>query len=100
MATFCALHDVEVKEKGEVTAVEGHDKALKAVNLDKPRRSKVVVSRDVMFDEKAAWDWDSPGTGEAGGFTSTFVVEHWVIHDGGGRWRGGAEHSSKRAEHS
>ena len=37
MATFCALHDVEVKEKGEVTAVEGHDKALKAINLDEPR---------------------------------------------------------------
>ena len=36
MAMFCALHDVEAKEKGEVMAVEGHDKALKAVNLDKP----------------------------------------------------------------
>ena len=37
MATFCALHDVEAKEKGEVTAVERHGKALKAVNLDEPR---------------------------------------------------------------
>jgi len=37
MAMFCALHDVEAKEKGEVTAVEGHDKALKAVHLDEPR---------------------------------------------------------------
>ena len=37
MATFCALHDVEVKEKGEVRAVEGHGKALKVVNLDEPR---------------------------------------------------------------
>ena len=37
MATFCALHDVEVKEKGEVMAVEGHDKALRVVNLDEPR---------------------------------------------------------------
>ena len=36
MATFCALHDIEAKEKGEVMAVEGHDKALKAVNLDEP----------------------------------------------------------------
>ena len=33
MATFYALHDVEAKEKGEVMAVEGHDKALKAVHL-------------------------------------------------------------------
>ena len=32
MATFCALHDVEAKEKGEMMAVEGHTKALKVVN--------------------------------------------------------------------
>ena len=37
MAMFCALHDIEAKEKGEVMTVEGHDKALKAVNLDVPR---------------------------------------------------------------
>ena len=37
MATFCALHDVEAKEKGDVMAVEGPRKALKTVNLDEPR---------------------------------------------------------------
>ena len=37
MATFCALHDVEAEEKEEATMVEGPGKALKAVNLDKPR---------------------------------------------------------------
>ena len=36
MATFCALHDIEAKEKGEMMAVEGPGKALKAVNLDEP----------------------------------------------------------------
>ena len=36
MAMFCAQHGVEAKEKGEVTAVEGHDKALRAVHLDEP----------------------------------------------------------------
>ena len=45
--------------------------------------NKVLVSRDVVFNEKAAWDWNSPSTGEAGGFTSSFVVEHLVIHGGG-----------------
>ena len=43
----------------------------------------MIVSRYVVFDEKAAWDWNSLGTGEAGGFTNTFVVEHLVIHGGG-----------------
>ena len=37
MAMFYALHDVEAEEKEEVTMVEGHGKALKAVNLDEPR---------------------------------------------------------------
>ena len=37
MAMFYALHSIEAKEKGEVMAVEGHGKALKAVNLDEPR---------------------------------------------------------------
>ena len=35
MAMFYALHDIEAKEKGEVMVVEGYDKALKAVHLDK-----------------------------------------------------------------
>ena len=103
MAMFCALHDIEAKEKGEVMTVEGHDKALKAVNLNEPRAQvhlgrvggeqeqrwyldsnannhmmgskeafseldgnvtgtvefgdgSRVVSRDVVFDEMAAWD--------------------------------------------
>ena len=43
----------------------------------------MLVSRDVVFDEKAAWDWNRPSTGGVGGFTSTFVVEHLVIHGGG-----------------
>jgi hypothetical protein len=33
MATFCALHDIEAKKKGEVMVVQEHGKALKAVNL-------------------------------------------------------------------
>ena len=37
MAMFCALHDIEAKEKGEVMAVKGHGKALKAVYLDELR---------------------------------------------------------------
>ena len=36
MATFCALHDVEAKEREEATMVEGPGKTLKTVNLDEP----------------------------------------------------------------
>ena len=61
----------------------GYVEGTKAYRLYDPRGDKVLLSRDVVFDEKAAWDWDSPGTGEAGGFTNTFVVEHLIIHGDG-----------------
>ena len=54
MATFCALYDIEAKKKGEVMAVEGHGKALKAVNLDEPR-TQVHLGR-------VAVSWSSGGT--------------------------------------
>ena len=37
MATFCALHDIEAKEREEAMMVEGPRKALKTINLDEPR---------------------------------------------------------------
>ena len=61
----------------------GYGEGTKAYRLYDPCEDKVLVSRDVVFDEEAGWDWSSPSTREAGGFTSTFVVEHLVIHGGG-----------------
>ena len=57
MATFCALHDVEAKEKGEVMAVEGSRKALKAVNLDEPRAQ--VHLGHVGGEQEQRWYLDS-----------------------------------------
>jgi hypothetical protein len=51
MATFCALHDVEAKEKGEVMAVEEHGKALKSVNLDELRASNHMTGSKAAFSE-------------------------------------------------
>ena len=61
----------------------GYEEGTKAYQLYDPRGGKVVFSRDLMFDKKATWEWDGPRTGEAGGFSSTFVVEHLVVHSGG-----------------
>ena len=49
MVTFCALHDVEAEEREEATTMEGPRKALKVVNLDKPR-VQVHLGR-VGYDE-------------------------------------------------
>ena len=61
----------------------GYTEGTKAYRLYDPRGDKVSVSRNIVFNEEAAWDWHSPSTGEAGGFTNTFVVENFVIHGSG-----------------
>lgn len=48
-----------------------------------PLRGKVVISRDVVFNEKAALDGGSSGAGKVGGVHDTFVVEHLVTKGGG-----------------
>ena len=55
----------------------GYAEGTKAYRLYDPHGDKVLVSCDVVFEEKAAWDWTSLSMGEAGGFTSTFIIEHW-----------------------
>ena len=61
----------------------GYEEGSKAYRLYDPNGGKVVVPRDVVFDEMAAWDWEDQGAGEAAGVSSTFVVEHLVIQGGG-----------------
>ena len=57
MVTFCALHNVEAKEKEEATTVEGPGRALKTVNLDEPR-AQVHLGR-VGIDQEQPWYLDS-----------------------------------------
>ena len=73
----------KLEDKSTPMVFLGYTEGTKAYRLYDPREDKVLVSCDVVFDEEAAWDWSSPSTGEARGFTSTFVVEHLVIHGGG-----------------
>jgi hypothetical protein len=62
----------------------GYEEGRKAYRLYDPKRAMVVIFRDVVFDEMAAWDWVQQGTGEVGGVSSTFTIEHLVIQGGGG----------------
>src|SRR5579859_788977 len=58
----------------------GYEQGSKAYRLYDPIGGKVVVSRDVVFDEAAAWNWDGPAAEEGQGISTTFTVERLVIH--------------------
>ena len=70
MATFCALHDIEAKEKAEGMAVEGPEKALRAVNLDEPRTQ--VHHRRVGGDQEQRWHLDSGASNHMTGSKAAF----------------------------
>ena len=76
-------HLGKLEDRSTPMVLLGYKEGTKAYRLYDPKRGKVVISRDVVFDEMATWDWEGPGTGEAGSLSSTFVVEHLVIHGDG-----------------
>ena len=81
----------------------GYDEGSKAYRLYDPKGGRVVVSRDVVFDEMAAWDWEDQGAGEAAGVSSTFAVEHLVIQggdDGAGEQAAAGDQAPPAAAHS
>uniref|UniRef100_A0A8I6Y7V3 Integrase catalytic domain-containing protein n=1 Tax=Hordeum vulgare subsp. vulgare TaxID=112509 RepID=A0A8I6Y7V3_HORVV len=52
----------------------------KAYRMYDPATKRLHVSRDVVFDEAARWDWEAPGESPV---CSSFTVEHPVYATGG-----------------
>ena len=78
----------------------GYVEGTKVYRLYDPCGGKVVVSRDIVFDEKVAWDWSSSSMGEAARLHQHLRRRALGHPRWWRRWRGGANHSSNRAEHS
>jgi hypothetical protein len=72
MVSFCALHNVEVEEKVEEVAMaeQGKGKALKAIDLDKPR-SQVDLGR-VGGEKEQRWYLDSGASNHMMGSKAAF----------------------------
>ena len=70
METFCALHDVEAKEKGEVMAVKEPGMALKAINLNEPR-AQVHLGR-VGGEQEQRWYLHSGASNHMTGSKAAF----------------------------
>jgi hypothetical protein len=55
----------------------GYEPGSVAYRLFHPPTGRVHVSRDVVFDEDATWEWSSTGTmAEQAGMLDSIVVEH------------------------
>ena len=70
MATFCALHDIEAEEKGDVMTVKGPRKTLKAVNLNE-LRAQVHLGR-VGGEQEQRWYLDSSASNHMTGSKAAF----------------------------
>jgi hypothetical protein len=67
-------HLGKLEDRSKPLVLLAYEEGSKAYRLYDPKEGKVVVSRDVVFDEMAAWDWVQQGAGEAGGVSSTLVL--------------------------
>jgi hypothetical protein len=61
----------------------GYELGTAAYRVYDPSTGKVMVSRDVVFDEDAAWDWSSTEQDKVEA-TITFNVEHFTVPHAGG----------------
>jgi len=77
-------HLSKLEDKSTPMVLLGYKEGSKVYQLCDPKGGKVVVSRDVMFDEMAVWDWEVQGVGKAGGVSGTFIIKYLVIQGGGG----------------
>jgi len=49
---------VKLDKKAEVGILIGYSSMTKGYRIYQPLTSKLIISRDVNFDEFATWNWD------------------------------------------
>ncbi|KAM0863375.1 hypothetical protein ACQ4PT_044625 [Festuca glaucescens] len=64
----------KLNDRSRPMVMIGYEEGSKAYRLYDPEKKCLHVSRDVIFDEAASWDW-----GEHDGGAATLAVESWTI---------------------
>jgi hypothetical protein len=72
----------KLEDRSKPMVLFGYEPGSAAYRVYDPATNKVQVSRDVVFDEDASWDWTSSTEGKAQG-VDTFIVEHFAIPPAG-----------------
>lgn len=85
----------KLEDRGPLMVLLGYEDGKKAYRLCGSRGGKVLVSRDVVFDEKVAWNWEVLGKGEVSSIGETFIIEMAICGgDAGAKEPVGAEVAS------
>jgi hypothetical protein len=74
----------KLDDRGKPGVFIGYAEGAKAYQILDPTMKRVMVSRDVVFDEGRGWDWSTPGAGCSAAAGSEFTVELWTPGDQGG----------------
>jgi hypothetical protein len=70
-------HLEKLEDRGRKMSFVGYESGSKAYRAYDPIIKHVHVTRDVVFDEQALWDWGSSGDdGKLGGGDDVFTVEY------------------------
>ena len=68
-------HPAKLDDRSTPMVFFGYEPGSAAYRVYDPARQRVHVTRDVVFDEQASWNWSEPGVVVDGG---TFTVNHYT----------------------
>ena len=66
----------KLEDRGQRMVFIGYEKGSKAYRAYDTTTGKVVITRDVVFDEGTQWDWSGMETGSDAGGGDSFTVEY------------------------
>jgi hypothetical protein len=74
-------HLKKLEDRGRKMIFIGYERGTKAYRAYDPIAKSIHVTRDVVFDKQAQWDWGTGGNnGASGGNNDIFMVEYSITN--------------------